>query len=89
MMQSEVPGILLSYGVRPSAFSIGDGVPDDDTYVIERGSNGWAVYYSERGSGVAERVFSTEEAACDELVERVLRDPSARTTWPTGPGRQD
>lgn len=49
-----------------------------EQYVLELGPGGWSVYYAERGQKNDQRFFDTEDAACHELMSRVLKDPTTR-----------
>lgn len=50
----------------------------DEAHVITHEEDGWHVFYSERGLRTAERVFATEDKACDEVLLRIARDPLTR-----------
>jgi hypothetical protein len=73
----ELREILDREGVDPNAYELQGGHPNEK-YTIEAGVGGWLVYYSERGKRTDEAFFGTEEAACRDLLQRLLRDPSAR-----------
>lgn len=64
-------------GVLPSSYSLEGGVPDD-TYVLSIEEGGWSVYFAERGRRIDESRFDTEDEACDELLLRLVRDPTTR-----------
>jgi hypothetical protein len=70
---------LEEEGVSPSSYDLRGGLPSE-AYCLEECSNAWAVYYSERGSRVRERLFGTEDAACAYLLETILADPTTRPT---------
>jgi hypothetical protein len=49
-----------------------------EQYVLELEPGGWSVYYAERGQKNDQRFFDTEDAACNDLMSRVLNDPTTR-----------
>lgn len=61
--------------VDPDSYSL-EGGHQDERYVLEQASQGWAVYYAERGMRTSEEVFATE--ACNRLFDLLLRDPNTR-----------
>ena len=46
--------------------------------MITHEKDGWRAFYSERGLRTSERVFPTEDRACDEILLRIARDPLTR-----------
>ena len=71
------------------------GVPDsvytvarekNETYCLVEESDGWHVFYSERGNRNSERVFVSEAAASDELVRLVTNDGAIQPLIQTGTG---
>lgn len=77
MNLSELASLLDRLGIRPDAYSLQGGVPDD-RYCIEKRGSTWYVYYAERGNRNAERLFVTEEEACQYLLDVLQRDPSTK-----------
>lgn len=73
----ELKRVLDREGFNPGRYSLKGGLPDE-RYCLERRDGGWSVYYSERGEKVEERVFATESEACEDLLRRVRKDPSAK-----------
>lgn len=73
----ELASLLERVGIRPDAYSLEGGLPDD-RYCIERRGSTWYVYYAERGNRNAERLFTTEEEACEYLYALLQRDPSTK-----------
>jgi hypothetical protein len=66
--------------VSPDAFSIGED--RDETYSVTPDvSGGFRVYYSERGHRRDERVHSDETSALEDLLTRLLSDPTSRITY--------
>jgi hypothetical protein len=71
---------LRAEDVSPDAFSI--GVDRDETYsVIPDAPGEFRVYYSERGHGRDERVHSDEASALEDLLVRLLDDPTTRIAY--------
>jgi hypothetical protein len=64
-------------GIRRSTYSLEGGLPPE-RYVLGQASDGWEVYYSERGERTDLVHFDTEDEACDHLLMRLLRDPTTR-----------
>ena len=77
MNRSELEKVFNEEGIRADSYGLNGGLPSE-RHTIEKRSNGWAVYYSERGGRTSERSFKTESEACRELLQRVLGDPSTR-----------
>ena len=69
--------IADSEGIRRDSYSLDGGMPSE-RYVLAIIEGGWAVYYSERRSRNGESRFETEDEACDELLMRLIRDPTTR-----------
>ncbi len=68
--------LLAAEHVRGDAYSL-DG-DRDESMCLEPVTGGWAIYYSERGLRSGERLFETEDEACQFLDARLLTDPSNR-----------
>lgn len=77
MTAAELDAELIAAGVRSGVYSV-SGAGDDDVYVLSAEAGGWSVYYAERGERMDERVHETEAAACEDLRDRVLNDPTTR-----------
>ena len=77
MNRSELERVFSEEGIRPNSYCLNGGLPTE-RHTLEARANGWAVYYSERGTRTSERSFKTESEACRELLQRVLGDPSTR-----------
>ena len=77
MNRTGLQALLDAERVRANSYSIDGGV-QDESMVLEEGTTGWIVYYAERGLRSGERLFATEEDACDFLARRLLTDPSNR-----------
>ena len=50
-----------------------DGERHDETYVLENRGHGWLVFFLERGRKQDFRKYSSEDAACRDLLERLGR----------------
>jgi hypothetical protein len=75
--RNSLRGVLQTEQVREYAYSI-DGTLQDESMCLEAVPGGWAVFYAERGLRSGERVFGTEDEACQFLAGRLLADPSNR-----------
>lgn len=64
--------ILKTEGYPSSTYGIGRrGQYLDQAFVIDKWSNRWVVYYTERGSKTDIRKHTTEDAACRDLLTRI------------------
>ncbi|HEY9263708.1 MAG TPA: hypothetical protein VIP82_02835 [Microbacterium sp.] len=63
-------------GVPHSVFSI--GADENERYCLVEESDGWHVYYSERGRRNNERVFAEESEAAAELWRVVTNDGAVK-----------
>jgi hypothetical protein len=72
----ELRATFRRLSVPDSAYSIGRET--NEAYCLIEEVDGWHVYYSERGNRNAEQVFSSESAAAEELMLRVLDDGAVR-----------
>jgi hypothetical protein len=77
MNRGQLREFLESENIRPDAYSL-DDTWCSECYRIEPRGEEWAVYYAERGLRSGERIFESEEAACEFLASRLLSDPDAR-----------
>jgi hypothetical protein len=76
MNRQSLVDLLNAEHVRDDAYSLsGDR---GESMCLEPVAGGWAVYYSERGLRSGERLFETEDEACQFLASRLLADPSNR-----------
>jgi len=73
----ELREMLRRRGVPDSVFSIGRD--SNEAHCLIEESDGWHVFYSERGHRNAEQVFSAESDAAEELTRRVLADGAVRS----------
>ena len=72
MKSDEVAEYLTVKGVRPSIFAIDTVAADDAVILYREAPDRWSVFYIERGMRRGEKVYSSEEEACCDLVERAL-----------------
>jgi hypothetical protein len=79
MTRHDLRSILEALGIRPDAYDL-DGRVCDECLCLERGIDGWVVFYAERGLRSNERHFDSEDAACRYLVDRLRRDPTTRAS---------
>jgi hypothetical protein len=73
MTTAQMASLLRRAGV-PDWFYVTDGgLGAGECVGIERGPNGWSIYYSERGSKSPLETCATEDAACRAMVRVVDR----------------
>ena len=77
MNRTQLQQAFESENVDPRAYDF-SGSNIGEQYVLEPRPGGWSVYYSERGGKNDETFFDTEDEACHELMNRVLKDPTTR-----------
>ena len=75
---------LQGTGVPDSVYSVGR--ERNETYCLVEESDGWHVFYSERGNRNSERVFVSEAVARDELVRLVTNDGAVQPLIQTETG---
>jgi hypothetical protein len=69
--------VLAEFGVDPSAVDLA-GRGKDETYCLTHESDGWHIFFSERGTRVEERVFAAEWQATDAFMIQIAADPQTR-----------
>ncbi|AWE42789.1 hypothetical protein [Actinobaculum sp. 313] len=85
MRVDEVTEFLIRQGVRPSIFAINTVAVSDAIVLYQEGPNRFALFYTERGIRVDERIYDSEEEACQGLItqaleaERFARDHETKT----------
>ena len=82
MNLTELQAALDKAGVPRACYSfISDGAGDRFRIATGRDEHGdcWEVYYTDRGHRSDPRVFRSESEACEELLRRLVPDPSTRT----------
>jgi hypothetical protein len=56
-----------------------DARPQDESLVLEQKSpDTWIVYYCERGLRTGESHFGSESAACEYMLNTLLKDPTVK-----------
>ena len=65
-------------GIRENAYKLQGA--RDETYCLAHEDTGWVVFFQERGKRVAERVHPDKVSACEDLLARLMRDPTTRET---------
>jgi hypothetical protein len=81
MNRSELEDELTKAHARHDSYWLHGGLPSE-RHTLEQRVDSWAVYYSERGQRTSEQTFRTENAACEELLRRVLSEPANRPRPP-------
>ena len=76
--REELRRALEREGVRPTAYSLDPDRLSDDLYCMAITNGGWSVWFAERGERRDEVLFEAEDEACDELLLRVMSDPTTR-----------
>lgn len=72
MTVNELKNKLNEIGVSQDSYSIMiGGLPDERLCIVKEDM--WKVYYSERGHRVGQKVFETEEEACEDFYEKMRR----------------
>ncbi len=77
MTRDELQQVLQKEGIRERAYSLSGGY-EEDRYCLEASYSTWTVYYAERGNRREEKIFASENEACENLLERIRRDPTTR-----------
>jgi len=78
VIREELQRALEREGVRSTAYSLSPDRLSDDVYCLAITSGGWSVWFVERGERRDEVFFETEDEACDELLLRLVSDPTTR-----------
>lgn len=73
MNKLELEARLKAEGIRQNLYSL-DGTVADECMILEQQASTWVVYYSERGQQTGRMDFATEDAACQHLLNLILRD---------------
>jgi len=72
MNRIELKKALIQANVPQSYYNL-DGIGETDQKMcLEHVSDGWVVYYTERGQRFDEIFFKNEEDACGELYKRLV-----------------
>lgn len=78
MKRLDLERLLNLFEIRTDVYDLSGRDEGDEAHVITHEQGGWHVFYSERGIRTLERVFPTEDQACDEILLRIARDPLTR-----------
>ena len=76
--REELRRALEREGVRPTAYSLDPDRLSDDVHCLAVATTGWLVWFAERGRRNNEVFVGTEDEACDELLLRLISDPTTR-----------
>jgi RecB family exonuclease len=79
MKVSELRKALAELRVLRRAVSIEGVDAKEEQYRLEKDGKYWITYYYERGNKNALREFSSEDEACDNFLEMLRQDPTARS----------
>ena len=79
MNRRKLQDSLTALGVRPDAYSLNGGYPNE-SYVLSYDGRRWSVYYSERGQASGVKEFETESEACAYILQLIKSDSSTRTS---------
>ena len=77
MNLTELKERLEQEGIDEDAYSLHGGTPSEK-YVLSHDGPSWSVYFSERGPKTKVRAFPSESEACNELLRRILQDPTTK-----------
>ena len=77
MDRNALKELLDRENVDPRSYAMDSSNPDEQ-YSLEQTSEGWTVYYAERGLRRGEQTYDNEADACRDLLERVLKDSTTR-----------
>ena len=85
MNRADLVDLLTRERVNPAAYVIRTGdaltrpsVDLEERSVLEIRDGGWVVYYRERGADRSACWHETEDNACRDLLDRLLRDTTNR-----------
>lgn len=71
MRAADVQGILDAHGVDRRSYRINQP-PDNNTMCLIQKGKKWSVFYFERGEYFDMQRFSSEDAACEYFLNRML-----------------
>ncbi len=80
MNRRELRRLMASEDVRDDTFDL-EGGNLNEVLSLRPTAGGWLVYFIERGEESFERLFDTEDEACDFMAVELLKDPSTRRDW--------
>lgn len=82
-MNRDQLSLILNEHFRPETYSLDGGLPNE-RLCLERRSDGWAVYYSERGIRTSEVAFLHESDACIYMLDVMEQQPYMHRAEPYG-----
>lgn len=78
----ELENILINSHIRSDSYSL-LGIPQNEALILEPSTgNGWRVYYCERGLRSREKVFLSENDACEYFLKITENDPTMKEMNP-------
>jgi hypothetical protein len=63
----ELEKVLMQIGIPLHAYSLKGGLPNE-AFCIGKNGVSWETYYSERGNKSREKIFETEQEACEYFL---------------------
>jgi hypothetical protein len=78
MDRESLKHVLQAEHISPQAYDLGDGAPENESYVMRESYGIWSVFYSERGLESGKHEFDSEAEACQYLFETLKNDPTTR-----------
>jgi hypothetical protein len=79
MNKFELKKTLEAEGIIQSAYTLDGRLPGDKYVLSDEGHGKWAIYYSERGLRVGEKIFSSENEACIYFLKKLQKDPTVHS----------
>jgi hypothetical protein len=73
MLRGDLKAFLDREHVDPTTYAMDGRVPNE-CYCLIWEAGMWHVFYSERGLRTGERVFTSEEEACEHLLDLLITD---------------
>lgn len=71
MKANELSEVLTAHGVDPRSYRINE-LPENNTLCLNKKGKKWVVFYFERGEYFDIQRFSSEDAACEYFMNRIL-----------------
>lgn len=82
--REELASLLDAMGVRHGTYDL-SGMHREDAIVMDRRSDGWVVFYSERGGEASLTTHAEEASACVDVLERLSGDEQVFFDLVVGP----
>lgn len=76
MTRADLKRILDDLKVRTDMYGLSGYL--EEAYCLSQETDGWHVFYGERGLRTGDQRFPTEHAACCDLLCRITDDPLTR-----------